>query len=878
MGSTWLAMKSKLIEIACVSVLLAAVSVFIFWDVVDDSSEPEYLGTGDSWTYAGPIQFFNDYALDSGIFPQWNPLMLTGQPHVGNPQSFLLYPPNLLRSFLTSDPTPIKTHTGIILLIFLHILVGGIGQYMFARRYGLSVPAAWIAVMVFELSAPSVSRAIGHWYFHFSIVWIPWLLWAAHGFAMSGKWSVRFRSLLVGSILYSLVILAGAPHLSMLIGLFLGAYVLLVRLFLYKRDADSSSPEPNTRVAWFGVAAHESRILDLGISVLGLLLLCVFSILFAMPQVLPTIEFSKNSARGMQKDIEFDEAAISDSSKDWNALSNLLVYSGNSDYEGLKGAGACALILAVLALLSTRRRVVAAFGILFLIFLDGSRADSWFLWKLMQAISPYSLDSPGRAMLIACQPLGMLAGLGLDAVIQSNSSKRHKATVAGAIAIVVVGVYYNFWRITHPEPYIEVPYIATLAPIILGVVLVAASILGRPRLFGVLISAIVLVEISIWARTAFLPSVMPESILYSKSMDALRDPQHFWANNSRGTYSKPNEPIYRLEPAINGYDPLHLAAVRAFICAPNLASQYSYTVSNMGATGYNPRGLSLMKRSFWLSRQYANADPLPAATKFPVATTTFLHTNVSLPVTEVKVSDLRHAGVSDGFGKLPLHDSKQGKITLKTSSSLLDNESVRMTFRKPNLHTTMVLAVSSDCEAELWSYIGDKQSIKSDGDQQVEMGAIYGIKPTDGKIVYVEIPLPDYDVVQFAIIAQNENPGTVTIHEIFLAVDRNDETEHIAVLHRDANSVRVKIEKLPAPRILTFLDANYEGWTATLDGVRVPIIEAYGVFKAVSVPVGTHTVEFRFRDPKFWTGLYISAIFLIFSVTAWFVAPRILDR
>jgi hypothetical protein len=58
---------------------------------------------------------------------------------------------------------------------------------------------------------------------------------------------------------------------------------------------------------------------------------------------------------------------------------------------------------------------------------------------------------------------------------------------------------------------------------------------------------------------------------------------------------------------------------------------------------------------------------------------------------------------------------------------------------------------------------------------------------------------------------------------------------------------------------LVLTDAWYPGWTATLDGAPVPILRADLMFRAVYVPDGAHTVEFRFEPASVRAGLWISA-------------------
>ena len=55
-------------------------------------------------------------------------------------------------------------------------------------------------------------------------------------------------------------------------------------------------------------------------------------------------------------------------------------------------------------------------------------------------------------------------------------------------------------------------------------------------------------------------------------------------------------------------------------------------------------------------------------------------------------------------------------------------------------------------------------------------------------------------------------------------------------------------------------DSWYPGWTATLDGQAVPMYPADGIFRAVWVPAGHHTLVFSYVPRSFSVGAAISLV------------------
>jgi hypothetical protein len=58
--------------------------------------------------------------------------------------------------------------------------------------------------------------------------------------------------------------------------------------------------------------------------------------------------------------------------------------------------------------------------------------------------------------------------------------------------------------------------------------------------------------------------------------------------------------------------------------------------------------------------------------------------------------------------------------------------------------------------------------------------------------------------------------------------------------------------------LLVLADNHYDGWRAEVNGQRAEVVLANHTFRGVVVPAGEQTVEFTFRPPPLYTGLYIT--------------------
>lgn len=878
----------------CVSVaagvfLIIVGIILTFWWIISDPSQPRFLGAGDCWSYAGPALHFLDNRIHNGELPLWNPLYLCGQPHAANPQCWVFYPPNLVRSLLTFNPTPMRTHIGIAWLIFFHLLLGGASTLFLARRHGFSFGASLVAAFAFTFNAALVTRAVGHWAFLNTVAWLPLLLLFLNQAMTTPRLRHKIPWALTAGLTCGMAILGGIPQLMIIVGLTAGAYAVLFRI-LYPGagvDAISTAEPPRETDIVRGkkgkrvekkqraIPKRRSRVRPIAKLAAGVLtrdavvlvLLFVTGILVAAPMLFPAIQFRGYTDRGTKGDAEEEELAHV--AGFWHVIKILAIYQGHGNYEGPRAAGAIVLMLALAAVVCRRNRDTALFAVLFLILLDCSISQPLLFGRLVKQAAPFTLSNPGRSMIVACLPLGLLAGVGADAVLAPLASSRWRIGRSVAVLLLGTGVILIVALAARPEPVLPVGKVVVVLPIVACAIAAAAGWIPYPTLWGIVLALLVFGETLAWNRR-LIPSIVPEVQQYKGSLEAMREPKTFWSDNRRGTYLEPNLPMYELRPAMNGYDPLQIRDVRDILCITKKMKVFRRVIFSAEVTEENMRGNLFLKRQFWLARQYVKG-PLPDRNiAFPAATTVFLESPGDLPLPRVEAASLPRTGVSEKSSILWIKPRGSPPQVLRSESFTAQaNVCTMEPITLPALHSSLFIKLSSTCKMEVVPLFRDMET------KQEEIGKKMTLRAGDETPESFEIPLPDFQKIQISFMPDfKKQNGQFSVLEMLAGSDQNEEDNLISVASRTANTMEVDLRDLPGQRMLVCIDAFFPGWRAYVDGRPTDIYKADGAFKGVMVPPGSHRVTFVFRPFLVFAGMAVSVLTLIGVVATLVVLSR----
>lgn len=806
-------------------------------------------GMYDIYRYYAPLTFFLDASIHAGEFPLWNPLTYCGLPNTGNPQSFLFYPPHLIRSLLTFDPTPERSNISLAIMMGLHFVFMAFCTYLLGRAHGMSLAGGLTSAVAFAFSALIVRRMC-EYHFITTIAWLPLLLLLIKKSVDARDFPVKIAFALCGALTLGISILGGFLQIVNLMGLVAGVYAFFYFLLNEDWKADSGS-----LWRWARPWVHNG-IAMAALFVLGSLLAAVL--------LLPAWELASFTLRttGLPSNKYSDLWA-------WSPLDfyqKLIVYAGMKyEAETIRNSGIIALLLAFAGLTHSKRRDVYLFLGMFLLLFECSFGPPLPLGALLEKLTPFSLSAYSRAYDFGLLPLSLLAGFGVDALSKPMANRGHsyaRAFVLAMLAYICLAPL-NGW--VERIDFIHVNNAVRIIPVMGLIVMLALGMLRYPK--PVRLTLMFLLPVLVFSETvawnqSYVPYMAKRKIRDYTQIK--REDVRIPTDNFRENDPICNRFLYSLRFAMNGVDPLHISAVRDMLSGPPRDKHPYRGVQNWESTRENLRGNMVFKRSFWLARQYV-AGAMPGKREYwPAATTVFLEEPIDESIPKIERSQLHRSAVSQnntvhevtGPPSLFTPVKRSEKRNMVFMVSLPDHAPGLPPGSAGGVHSALIYSYKSTGNAQVDTWIQEP------GTDRSEHGIRHNIRATNDRNVFVEVPLPDFPEMRVTITVDNKGPGIFQFTGIQVKSDNHDEDGLIQILERSANAVDLQVGPLDAPRVLTFLDSWYPGWYAFVNGEQAPILRANEQFKAVVLPPGTHRVYFVFHHNLTWRAFFISIVAL----------------
>lgn len=376
--------------------VIVLVTVGFFWQLLFTPNTYMPAGGGDLASFLYPVYHYAARTLKRGIIPLWNPYLYGGAPFVGDIQSGLFYPVNLLVFLLV----PELTYPIMELLAVLHFSLAGAFMYLCLRylkpQARLNRLAALGGAVAFMFSDLFITH-FGNLNMIAVAAWLPLIFLFYHRAMLERRLS---RAACAG-LFFGIATLAGHIQITLFIAL---------ALTLYTAYQIATAPSPFSILHSPLSNLVLTAAVALGVSALVLL---------------PSYEMASHTLRA---DLDYSQASMYSLSP--GQLIGLLApnffgrdprhYWSPWDRVEVGYIGVLPLVLALLAVLLRRERLVRFLlglaVVSLLLALGGYSILHGWLYRWVPGFG--GLRAPARFVYLMDFSLAMLAALGLDALLR----------------------------------------------------------------------------------------------------------------------------------------------------------------------------------------------------------------------------------------------------------------------------------------------------------------------------------------------------------------------------------------------------------------------------------------------------------------------------
>jgi hypothetical protein len=763
-------------EVAAVGFLLFLNLLYFFPVLVEGNSAVlSYRGT-DTW---GQFFYWRHFAYESlarGEIPLWNPYVFSGAPFVAGIQSAIFYPLNLL--FLIF-PTPFAINFSIA----LHCFLASLFTYLYARYLGIGRSGATLSGACFAYGSPYFLHVFaGHLPNLSTMIWLPLLFLGIEVFLETRD----LRYAVYSGIALALQLFAGHPQ-YVFYSLIAVSLYFLIRLIM--RSTAKDVPNLLTGYSVFLVT--------------GLLLAAV--------QLLPTVEFTRNSFR---EALTYDWVAIFSLPPEmlltmlipdfFGDISNVPYWGKNYLWEMSLYIGVIPLSLAVVAVIFEWRDRVLAFSLLAATALILALGKYTPLLRILFNFLPgfdrfRGLSKFGYIFSFA---MAMLAGFGFTQLaVLAETKKNRLAHLSYAllgipfflVLLAIVGPFSESgWWYSLIESYVSGDDRYSILPpltnaFVNGAMSVAFSSFLKSCALLTILGACVLVLVK---KRAMAASTLGAVVLLA-AMD-------LWHFGSR----------YLVE-----FSPKEIAMdqeVRAFLRQDREPFRIASPLDEFINTGVY-EGIE----------NVGGYDTL-ALKRY----TEFINFAQGLPLEEPS-NNTRVRAIS------PLLDLLNVRYFIVDASTRIEHPGFQLVFENSSYH------VYQNQSALPRSFIVHDARVIKDRDEAFRLMASPGFNPASVAIVEEKVDS--------------------------LAPDASIQSPPPRFLERSADRILLEAN-LNKSGLLVLADAFYPGWKSFVDGQESKIYRANYVLRAIFVPAGKHRVEFKYDPWSVKAGALISIVTLLLVV------------
>lgn len=364
-----------------------------------------FLQPGSQYTDIAVSHYPNGVFLQDTIskwktIPFWSPMILSGYPFVANPLSGLHYLPGWL-AFLF--PLPF----GFNLTIIIHLVLAGVGAFLFLKAEGLRDSTAIFGAMIFEASPKIYSHlGAGHLTLIYAVSLTPWLLY------IEKRWgAARFRWVAPG-VLIGMIALADVRWAAYS-GLLWAVYSAAARIRAFHSRASSL----------------KSMFLTLAGSLFSN---GVMAFLIASPLLLPLAQFVSLSTRGSLSSNENMILSLPPAQLLGLAIPNI---GGSAEWVLYPGGVAFFLLIYTIFSPVLRKQTGFWLGVIFLTIFISLGSYIPYLDLLFQLPVLNLLRVPPRVIFITELAFAVLSAMALDYLLGLRTDANVGRDKAAELAI-----------------------------------------------------------------------------------------------------------------------------------------------------------------------------------------------------------------------------------------------------------------------------------------------------------------------------------------------------------------------------------------------------------------------------------------------------------
>jgi hypothetical protein len=779
----------------------------------------------DTATQFYPWYSYLGEQLRAGRVPEWNPHQFSGTPFAGDPQSGWTYLPAMVL-FTLLPLTP-----AVVLFLFLHLLLASLGACFLARRIGLSEVGAVAAGVCYAYTGAIYGRTASGPASVEVGTWFPWLLLGFEIAVQATTARARLAGWTLSALAVSQLLAAWVGQLSYYMFLVLAAYALYriaTSLWSQRLIAEVRGTVQIAGSWWRRLGAIAPSVVRLFVRH-GLTIM-LLGLLLAAAGLLPRFEFNLvSNAEGGE--YSSDTAVTTPGTTRDSAIEGFFGPSVNYP-------GAATLALAVYGVLLVRRRLMVPFwlficavAVIFTVTSDSPL--HWLFYTFLPQFEALHSHHPERVILVTYLPLALIAGAGLQAIVERRFPQRWGAVIS-VVPLVIVFIFRLLGAsISWVSLFAIIGVIAvTLARVIttMRLRLNHSVSRGRPtrrispggayRAVGATLLVVICADLLL--TNVALDRQAPFGGFYHVDLDAYYAPtggarflQEQSAADGPFRYAGYDPDVSTIE---NGETVFYRHQFGDPRTAQLLVNNRAIVLGLEDTQGYNPlqiqRYVDVVNAMNSGPQEYHGTNIYPSGLTSPL----------------LDLLNVRYLIIPAVFGE----DRPDLEFLTRTWTTVYTDAEVR-------------IVENPDVLPRAWLVYQAREVAEGEALPLLASGAV---DPRTTVLLEDDVP------TEVLAVTSATGAGSVAIHET-----------------NDPDTMRFTVTT-EQPGLLVLSEIACPAWVATVDGAETEILPANHALRAISVPAGTHEVELRYDSPATRIGLGITVATIVGLAVAFVVTTR----